>query len=120
MKRIGFICIVFCSIVAVGCSCDDTPSVNPTESQLVIVSGEVTAIDDRVPVDGGVTIDVRLADGGTERLLFGSLHTSPPPSQERLDLYDVIARLQVGDRVRATGVRVEGGIELESLVIRRR
>ena len=55
--------------------------------------------------------------GEVETLLFGSLYTEPPPTRERLDLYRVIVEVQVGNRVKAVGKRVEGGIELQALTI---
>jgi hypothetical protein len=81
------------------------------------VTGVVTQIDDLVPVDGGVTITLALDAGGTELLLFGSLFTSPPPSEERLALYQTIRQAEVGSRVRATGVKGARGIELTDLEV---
>jgi len=81
------------------------------------VVGIVTEIVDQVPVDGGVTISLRLGDGQSQRLSFGSLFTYPPPEPERIRLYEVIREVEVGDRVRATGTAGEEGIELESLTI---
>jgi len=81
------------------------------------VVGTVIEIVDQVPVDGGVTISVRLDDDRIERLTFGSLFTYPPPEPERIRLYEVIQEVEVGDRVRATGTAGDEGIELESLII---
>ena len=78
----------------------------------VTVTGIVTEIVDQTPVDGGVTISVATADDVTERLQFGSLFTSPPPSAERLALFEQIRTARVGSRVRATGVRSSDGITL--------
>jgi hypothetical protein len=86
-------------------------------SELVTLTGVVTQIDDAVPVDGGVVIDLTLDNGETTKLFFGSLFTYPPPPQWKRDLYNVIASLEIGDRVRATGARVAGGISLRGLVI---
>jgi hypothetical protein len=86
-------------------------------SDLVTVTGVVTAIDDDVPVDGGVVIDLQLEDGETVQLFFGSLYTVPPPRQWQIDLYQVIAGLEIGDRVSATGTRVPLGIGLRHLRI---
>ncbi len=96
-----------------GCS----DSALPDGSGLVTVTGVVTQIDDQVPVDGGVTIILALDGGGTEMLLFESLFTSPPPSEQRLELYQKIRQAEVGSRVRATGVRGDLGIELTDLVV---
>jgi hypothetical protein len=81
------------------------------------VVGTVTEIVDQVPVDGGVTITLRLEDERTQRLTFGSLFTNPPPEPERIHLYEVIREVDVGDRVRATGKTGDEGVELESLTI---
>ena len=86
-------------------------------SELVTMTGVVTRIDDAIPVDGGVVIEVLLDGGETARLFFDSLFTEPPPPQWKLDLYGVIAGLEIGDRVRATGATVDGGLSLRGLVI---
>lgn len=104
-------------LALLGCSSEETPSGLGNKSVAAVVVGEVTMIDDRVPVDGGVTIDIELDKGGTERLLFGSLFTYPPPSEERIELYQVIVGLKIGDRVRAMGLRTKEGIELVELMI---
>ena len=116
-RTLAVICSAFFLLGVLGCSSDETPSGHSSESQPVVVVGEVMTVDDRVPVDGGVTIDIGLDGGESERLLFGSLFTYPAPSQERLDLYQVIVELEIGDRVQATGSRTVDGIEIEELVI---
>ena len=100
-------------LVVFGCSASTTPD---PESR-VTVTGVVTRIDDRVPVDGGVTISLELDWGGTELLLFGSLFTSPPPDEEKLELYQKILGAKVGCRVRATGVKGKEGIHLTDLIV---
>jgi hypothetical protein len=77
----------------------------------------VVEFQDETPVDGGVTITVTTQSGGTERLLFPSLFTDPPPSQHVINLYDLVRRVEVGDLVRAEGKRTTAGVELESLAI---
>lgn len=94
-----------------------TDSTLPDGERLVTVTGVVTDIDDQVPVDGGVTITMALDGGGTELLQFGSLFTSPPPSEEQLALYQKIRLAEVGSQVRATGIRRDRGIELTDLVV---
>jgi hypothetical protein len=84
---------------------------------LVTLIGAVIGIDDDVPVDGGVVVELQLDSGETIKLFFGSLFTSPPPPQWRFELYAVIAGLELGDRVRATGTSAPGGITLRGLTI---
>ena len=117
-KRIAWLPAVIAVLFVAACSDDGGPgtAVAP-DPGLVTVTGEVTEKDDQVPVDGGVTIKLKLDDGSIETLYFGSLFTSPPPSQEQIDLYAVLMTVNVGDRVKAEGVRVEGGIMLEDLTI---
>jgi hypothetical protein len=87
------------------------------EPELATVIGTVIQITDEVPVDGGVEIELLLDGGETTKLFFGSLFTEPPPAQWRLDLYAVILGLERGDRVRARGAEVTGGIVLRELTI---
>jgi hypothetical protein len=89
----------------------------PAADGNVIVTGEVLDVVDQVPVDGGVTISVTTSEGITEQLLFPSLFTYPPPSEETIKLYDLVRRVEVGDVVRAEGKRTENGVELLSLTI---
>lgn len=98
-------------LVALLLSACSTAEVAAPDGQ-VTVTGIVTEIIDQTPVDGGVTISVATADDVTERLQFGSLFTSPPPSAERLALFEQIRTARVGSRVRATGVRSPDGIAL--------
>ncbi len=95
-----------------GCTLGGTA---PVDDGAVTVEGTVTEIVDQTPVDGGVTIELTVDGGATERLLFGSLFTQPPPSEERIALYQRIQGADVGSRVRATGVRSDEGIELTDL-----
>lgn len=91
-----------------GCS---TSEVAAPDGQ-VTVTGIITEIVDQTPVDGGVSISLATSDDTTERLLFGSLFTSPPPSADRLEIYEQIQTARVGSRVRASGTRRPDGIEL--------
>ncbi|RKZ13562.1 hypothetical protein DRQ53_08520 [bacterium] len=84
-------------------------------SDLVTLTGTVTRVVDDTPVDGGVVIDLQLDNGQRAQLFFGSLFTYPPPPHWRHELYQVIASLEVGDRVRAMGTAVDGGISLRGL-----
>jgi hypothetical protein len=103
------------SAAFLGCSATD--STGPKDDGLVTVFGVVTHIEDKVPVDGGVTITVDLDRGGSETLFFGSLFTYPPPDEEMLELYEKILEAKVGSRVKAVGIAVLGGIGLKDLVV---
>ncbi len=81
------------------------------------LQGTVTAIDDQVPVDGGVVIDLKLDSGETAQLHFGSLFTYPPSPSWRTELYQVIAGLEVGNHVTAKGLLAKEGIQLVGLTI---
>ena len=96
---------------------DEGPQTVTQDAGMITVTGEVTEKDDQVPVDGGVTMVLKLDDGSNATLLFGSLFTAPPPTQAQLDLYNVIVRVNVGDRVKAEGKPSDGGIVLEGLTI---
>lgn len=109
MSRFGGVLL----LVLLGCG----NGIDGPASPNVIVTGDVIAIHDLVPVDGGVTITVTSQSGATERLLFPSLFTVPAPSQQTVKLYDVVRRVEVGDVIRAGGARTAAGVELESLVI---
>ena len=100
-----------------GCGKGSDGPAAPASPGTVIVSGEVLAVEDLVPVDGGVTITIDLGEGDTEDLLFPSMFTNPPPSEATVALYDVVRRVVVGDLVQAQGTRSTAGIDLESLAI---
>lgn len=106
-------------VIGVGCLEQDQPeNVGPTTSpSTVTVEGSVSAIDDQTPVDGGVTITLRRAASGEVLLLFPSLFTSPPPSKETLELYKVVAQVEVEDHIRVTGTQTDRGIVIEDLTI---
>jgi hypothetical protein len=81
------------------------------------LTGVVTRIDDQVPVDGGVQIDLTLGDGSTEVVYMPSLFTFPPPPPERQEIYSQIQKLRIGSRVRVEGTRTELGVEIEEMEI---
>lgn len=102
------------ALTLAGCTLGGTA---PESNDTVTVEGTVTEIVDQTPVDGGVTIEMDVDGGGSERLLFGSLFTSPPPSEGQVALYQRIQTARVGSRIRASGVRNEDGIRLSDLVV---
>ena len=103
---------------AAACTNDDPPPpASPDTAELVTVVGEVTSIEDAIPVDGGARIEVKTDANKTVLLRYGSGHTNPPPSQAHIDLYQVILKLEVGSRVRASGTPNDGAIALRQLTI---
>lgn len=114
-KKASEVCVLVLMLFVAACSDEKETEILGPVSGEVTVTGVITFKDDQVPVDGGVTMKLALDDGGTETLLFGSLFTSPPPSDEKFELYGVIVTVNLGDRVIASGQRVEGGILLEGL-----
>lgn len=84
---------------------------------LEAVTGVVTRIEDKVPVDGGVVIDLRLPGGNDDVIYMPSLFTLPPPPPERQKLYTVIQQVGIGSRVTAKGTRTAAGLEIEELTI---
>jgi len=112
--------VALCVLLLAACEDSGPPMIDAQGSEQVTVSGEVIEKNDQVPVDGGVTMTLQLDDGSHETLLFSSLFTAPPPSPEQLELYQVIAQVELGDRVRAEGKRREDGIALEALTIVKR
>ncbi len=105
------------SLALIACGGESGDPSGPGIKSEVLVTGYVIEIENMMPVDGGITIKVELESKDTERLWFGSLFTVPPPSEDKLKLYDVVRRVELGDRVRATGERTEAGIELEGIAI---
>lgn len=103
-------------LLLLGCGKNE-PEPEPLAPGQVRVEGVITEIVDQVPVDGGVTITLRLDDDSSRVLLFGSLFTYPPPEPERFLLYEAIQRLEEGDRIRAVGTPGEDGIQLESFAV---
>jgi hypothetical protein len=106
------------SFMAVGaCGTDDNCPTAPDGTNSLVVNGVITEIQNDIAVDGGITLEVDLVNGGSDRLIFGSLFTSPPPTEEHLKLYDVVRRVEIGDIVRAEGARADHGLVLEKLWI---
>lgn len=104
-------------LLLLGCGEGGIRLTGPIPGARVAVTGDVVEFQDLVPVDGGATITIKTPSGRTERLLFPSLFTNPPPSQQTIDLYDIVRRVEVGDRVWAAGMRSPAGIALEALAI---
>ena len=111
--------VVAVLVLSIGaCSSDDQVGPSGSDnSHLITVVGDVIEIENFVPVDGGVTIKLRRDDRTEVVLFYSSLFTNPPPSQEHIDLYQVIIQVDVGERIRAKGRRTDRGIELKDLVI---
>jgi hypothetical protein len=78
-------------------------------SENITVVGTIDYVDDQTALDGPVTINLQLENGSIEILIFGSLYT-PTASRERDSLYNrVVATLNIGDQVRASGPREKDG-----------
>ena len=119
--RMGLLALI--ALVAIGCSESQPEQTTPssvTGTGNVTVEGVVVAVEDLVPVDGGVTIDIAMESDERARLLFGSLFTSPPPDEATLELYEIVRRVEVGDFVRASGEQTDYGIKIDDLAILKR
>lgn len=93
-----------------GCSNSSEPT-TPTEAT---VTGIVLKIEDYVPVDGGVRIDVQVGET-VDTLLLGSSETLEPVPASYGEMYRTIQNLEIGEAVQATGVRNDEGLALTSL-----
>ena len=112
------IVVAVAAILVAGCSKDD--EVRPIDAADLgtdVVVGKVTRIVDDIASDGGVRMDLALDWGEVVVLNYSSWFTDPPPTEEHIALYKVILQVQIGDRVRAKGKRVNNGINLEDLTI---
>lgn len=106
------------ALAAAGCGDDGvTPPEGPNPH--VVVTGKVTQIENSVPVDGGVEIDIVRADGTPEVLYLPSFGWQEPSPNE-LAAFQVVLELEVGNIVTAQGERTEFGIKIEGLRIVRR
>jgi hypothetical protein len=85
------------------------------QPELEFVTGTVLQIEDATPVDGGVDIQLATDDGGVMKLWFSTLYTDPPPPAWRMELYQLIASLELGEDVQAGGVRIDGAISLREI-----
>ena len=117
MKKIARVTGLVALAMLAACGTDDDGPVRPGSGNGVTVTGEVTNIQNEIAVDGGITLDVDVVDDGTNRLIFVGLFTLPPPNDEVLRLYDLVRRVEIGDMVRAEGVRRDDGVILEKLWI---
>ena len=97
---------------------DDKESAETLATGLIRVKGAVTVLNDQVPVDGGVTIEVNDPKRGTVTLNFESMFTLPRPTEDRTKLYEEIRKVKVGDVVNATARPLEDGVlRLESIEV---
>ena len=102
MKLIRIIQALGIVLMSASCGSDPVP-ICADEGSDAVVCGEVISIDNSIPVDGGITLDVDVSSDGVDRLLFPSLFTDPPPTDEVMALSDVVRDVEVGDVVRAEG-----------------
>ena len=96
--------------------CGKEPQSRSSDSGQVTIVGKVRRLEDNVPADGGVTIEIAQDKGGVEILYFGSLFTVPRPSEERTQLYEKIRRVTTGDRIEAKGKRRRDAAEFFDLL----
>jgi len=109
--------MVLLTYLALGCSGDDGTLAGAADSDLDSVTGIVTLIEDHVPVDGGVTLELELDTGKMDTAYLPSFFTAPPPPQEQYELYQIIQQLKLGDRIRVEGERTPQGVKIEKLTV---
>lgn len=109
--------MVLLSYLAIGCSGDDGTLAGAADSDLDSVTGMVTLIEDHVPVDGGVQLELELDTGKMDTAYLPSFFTAPPPPQEQYEVYQVIQQLEIGDRIKVEGERTPQGIKIEKLTV---
>ncbi|MDZ4805934.1 MAG: hypothetical protein SGI90_13825 [Candidatus Eisenbacteria bacterium] len=109
--------LALASTGVIGCG-EDKDSDDVTEVGLIRVNGTVTLLNDQTPVDGGVTIQVTDPQRGNVTLWFESLFTNPPPTPDRLAVYQDIQKVSVGNQITATA-RADGAtnLHLESIKV---
>jgi hypothetical protein len=108
--------ILLCSSV-VGCSTENDTPAGASNPDVDSVTGVVTKIEDYVPVDGGVSIELKLDNGQTDTAFLPSFFTAPPPPQEQYEIYEMIRELEIGDRITVEGQRTSKGIKIEQLTV---
>lgn len=81
----------------------------PVRSGGVTLVGTVYKIDDATPVDGPVRLVMIDLQGAPRKLFFGSLLTSPSPSEHRKSVYRAIARSRPGECARIHGTVLHDG-----------
>ena len=115
MIRLRLAALLAC--LAVGCSGNTGTTSDADDPARASITGIVTAIDDRVPVDGGVILALKLDSGRADTAFLPSFFTYPPPPPEQSEIYRVIQQLQIGDRVEVEGERTSQGIKIDQLTI---
>jgi len=105
-------CLVVFSLLLTlaACSKNEAPVISG-----VSVTGTLVTLQDAVPVDGGVTLEVEAASGTRTMFHIPSFFTPNPIPEGRWELYQHVTTFSVGDRVRATGEPTESGLLLTSL-----
>lgn len=85
------------------------------DSLLTTVVGTVIEIESHIDRDGGLYLRLDIGEKKPFTIALGSLHTRPPPSKERLKLYETILGLKAGDLVEATVYMLEDGFWLTAI-----
>ena len=116
-SRVALLRVLIPLFMIVGCSDKNGNSTGIPSPDWDSVTGAIRRIDDAVPMDGGVDLELELDGGQTERAFLPSLFTVPPAPQEQWDIYSQIVGLKIGDRVTVEGERTEHGIRIEKLTV---
>ena len=115
MIRKGTLILMACVGFAFGCHSSevgDTPS-----DDRVTVTGQLVAVKDDRPADGGVDLTVETAAGAHEILRVGSAFIAGD-REPVLALHKVVDAAKIGDRLKASGRRdTSGALLVERLEI---
>ena len=112
MTKLGV--TIVAALLVLGCQPDqpNTPAnndpVNTPATGEVTVTGRLLEVKDDRPADGGIDLTVETEGGTREILRVGSAFIAGP-REPVLALHQVVDAAKVGDRLKATGRRDEGG-----------
>jgi hypothetical protein len=78
--------------------------------------GTIVKIENMMDRDGPMWIFLDTGEREPVKVVFASMFTRTPPSEERQELYRRVIKLKVGDRIRAGGHGAPGGFILETMI----